>query len=180
MNCCRRDFELPETVSIPVPLYKSMQGKYFVGYSDDLEFTGIGVSAWAGLYNPPNSGVNLYVNVWTATSLYGVFRVQIWFNALMPGNPKVSNLVTPSNTAVKPAPSPSILLLAAPSVIGEPVGGVKAFARRGEAQSTIAAEEDGKFIFPPGGSFSVFLSNPETEEEQASGRVAFGWWEEPI
>ena len=60
------------------------------------------------------------------------------------------------------------------------VGGIKAFVRRGEPQSTIVAEEDGKFIFPPGRSLTVFLSNPETPEEKAAGRIAFGWWEEPL
>jgi len=45
---------------------------------------------------------------------------------------------------------------------------------------TIADEEVGKFIFPPGGSFIIFLSNPETPNELAQGRVAFGWWEEKI
>lgn len=40
--------------------------------------------------------------------------------------------------------------------------------------------EQGKFIFPPGGSFLIFLSNPEMPQLEASGRVAFGWWEEPI
>ena len=43
-----------------------------------------------------------------------------------------------------------------------------------------ATNEEGKFIFPPGGSFLIFLSNPETPTSSASGRVAFGWWEEPI
>jgi hypothetical protein len=70
----QRTVEMPETVDVPISLYKSMQGKYFVGYADNLDFTGPGVNAWASLYNPPNSGVKLYVNVWTATSLYGIFR----------------------------------------------------------------------------------------------------------
>lgn len=173
------DIHIPQTVSVPVPLYKSMQGRYFVGYADDMDFTGRGISAWGALYNPPKSGVILHVNVWTATSLYGAFRAQVWFNALMPGTPSVSDLVTASNYTLHPVPTPKVLLLRAQRVYGEPQGGVKAFVRRGEAESTIAAEEEGKFIFPPGGSFSVFLSNPETPDERASGRVAFGWWEEP-
>lgn len=180
MSWYKKDIELPEMVNIPAPLYQSMQGRYFVGYADDLDFTGLGVSAWASLYNPPNSGVKLYVNVWTVTSLYGVFRAQIWFNAKMPGNPETSNLVTASNTSITPIPRPNIILLSASKVKGEPTGGVKAFVRRGEAESTVVAEEDGKFIFGPGGSFSVFLSNPEMPLEKAAGRVAFGWWEEPI
>jgi hypothetical protein len=98
----------------------------------------------------------------------------------MPGTPTASDLVTTSNYTIHPTPKPKVLLLRADRVYGEPQGGVKAFVRRGEAESTITAEEDGKFIFPPGDSFSVFLSNPETPDDRASGRVAFGWWEEPV
>jgi hypothetical protein len=58
--------------------------------------------------------------------------------------------------------------------------GIKAFVRRGLPETTLVDDEQGKFIFPPGGSFLVFLSNPETPELAASGRIAFGWWEEPI
>lgn len=171
---------MPQTVNIPIQLYKSMQGRYFSGYADHLDFTGRGVSAWGALYNPPDSGVNMFVNVWTATSLYGVFRAEVWFNASMPGASAVSELATTSNFTIHPAPQPKVLLLRAPMVYGEPEGGVKAFARRGQPQETMVVEENGKFIFPPGGMMSVFLSNPETPEEPASGRVGFGWWEEPV
>ncbi|MDF3000600.1 MAG: hypothetical protein K0Q48_719 [Bacillota bacterium] len=175
-----RTVELPETANVPISLYKSMQGKYFVGYADNLDFTGPGVNAWASLYNPPNSGVNLYVNVWTATSLYGIFRAQIWFNARMPGTPRISSLVTVANTSIDPIPTPKGLLLEAANTTGEPSGGVKAFVRRGGPENTLTSEVGGRYIFGPGGSFSILLSNPETPEEPASGRVAFGWWEEPI
>lgn len=175
-----RTLNIPQRVSIPMPLYKSMQGKYFAGYADHLDFTGTGLSAWGGLYNPLDSGVMLYVNVWTATSLYGVFRAEVWFNARMPGTPSVSDLVTTSNFSIYPQPRPMVQLLRATNVAGNPSGGIKAFVRRGQAQSTIVKEEEGKLIFPPGDSLAIFLSNPETPEAPASGRIAFGWWEEPI
>jgi len=171
---------IPQTVNIPVSLYKSMQGRYFVGYADNLDFTVRGISAWASLYNPPRSGVNLHVNIWTAANLYTVFRAEVWFNASMPGEPYSSQFVTTSNYTIHPAPSPKVMLLYVPRVSGDPQGGIKAFVRRGQPEDTMVAEEDGKFIFPPGDSFSVFLSNPETPDERSSGRIAFGWWEEPI
>ncbi|WP_418792428.1 DUF6143 family protein [Phosphitispora sp. TUW77] len=174
-----KDLKIPEIVNMPISLYKSLQGKYFVGYADNLTFNK-GTSAWASLSNPPNSTVNLHVNVWTVTSLFGTFRAQIWFNANLPGTPEISQLVTTSNTTIIPNPKPKIKLLLASNVKGEPSCGIKAFVRRGEEQSTIVAEEDGKFIFPPGGSFSVYISEPETPEEIGAGRIAFGWWEEPI
>jgi hypothetical protein len=55
---------------------------------------------------------------------------------------------------------------------------MKAFVRRPTPESTLVFEEDGKYIFAPGGNITVFLSNPEKPEVAVAGRVAFGWWEE--
>lgn len=166
-------------ISIPNPLAKSFEGKYYVGYADELSF-GKGTSAWAGLYNPPDSGVYLFVNVWTITELLGAapIRAQVWFNAAMPGQPVFETNVTPANQALKPAPRPRVHLLKASNVTGTPSGGSKAFVRRAEPETTLVFEEDGKYIFAPGGNLSIFLSAPETPDKEASGRVAFGWWEE--
>lgn len=169
-----------ETVSYPIALYKSLQGQYFVGYADNLTF-GKGTSAWAALYNPPDSGVRLFVNVWTVQDISEApFRAQIWFNAVPPGNPIESRLVTPSNTSIYPPPRPRVRILEASGVSGAPAGGIKAFVRRGEPHTTMTSEDDGRFIFPPGGMFLVFVSLSETPQVAAAGRVAFGWWEERI
>ena len=170
---------LTKEINIPNPLAKSFQGKYFVGYADNLTF-GNYTSAWAGLFNPINSGVYLFVNVWTITELSGLapIRAQIWFNSMPPGTPVPSQLVTPSNTALCPIPTPRVQLLQASNVIGEPSGGIKAFVRRATPETTLVFEEDGKYIFPPGGNLTVFLSNPEQPDVPVAGRVAFGWWEE--
>lgn len=167
-------------VSVPINLAKSLEGKYFVGYADELSF-GKGTSAWARLFNPPNSNVNLHITVWTISDISEApFRAQIWFNAVPPGTLHESTLVTPANLAFCPVSRPKVRLQYSTDVYGEPMGGVKAFVRRGQPETTIVDDEQGKFIFPPGGSFLVFLSNPETPELAASGRIAFGWWEEPI
>lgn len=169
-----------KTVNYPIALYKSIEGLYFVGYADNLTL-GKGTSAWAALYNPPDSGVVLHVNVWTIQDISEApFRAQIWFNATPPGNPIISKLVTPSNTAIYPLPRPRVKILQASAVRGSPAGGVKAFVRRGQPGITMVSEEDGKFIFPPGGMFLVFVSTSEMPEVEATGRVAFGWWEESI
>lgn len=133
------------------------------------------------MFNPPNSGVNLHVTVWAVSDVSeSPFRAQIWFNTDPPGTPQESNLITPSNLAICPLPISKVKLQYASNVSGDPVGGIKAFARRGQPETTIVDDEQGKFIFPPGGSFLIFLSNPETPELAASGKVAYGWWEEPI
>ncbi|WP_272879044.1 DUF6143 family protein [Clostridium sp. Cult2] len=167
-------------VAVPINLAKSLEGKYFVGYADELSF-GKGTSTWARLFNPPNSGVNLHVTVWTVSDVSETpFRAQIWFNTEPPGMPQESNLVTPSNLAIYPLPIPKVRLQYATNVSGEPIGGIKAFVRRGQPETTIVDDEQGKFIFPPGDSFLIFLSNPEAPELATSGRIAYGWWEEPI
>jgi hypothetical protein len=105
-----RDY-IPQTVSIPIELYESILGEYFIGYADLLTF-GNYTSAWGMLYNPPSSGVNLHVNVWTVTDISdSPFRAQFWFNATPPGQAYQSTLVTPSNTALWPLPEPKIKLL---------------------------------------------------------------------
>ncbi len=166
-------------INIPNPLAKSFAGKYFVGYADDLTL-GKHTSAWAGLFNPMGSGVYMFVNVWTITELLNVtpLRAQIWFNSTLPGRPTVETLVTPANKALVPPPRPRVQLLKASNVIGSPTGGVKAFVRRTDPGTTQVFEEDGKYIFAPGGNLTVFISNPEAAAELASARVAFGWWEE--
>lgn len=168
------------TVDVPINLAKSLEGKYFVGYADNLTF-GNGTSAWARLYNPPNSGVNLHVTVWTVSDVSeSPFRAEFFFNATPPGTPRDSNFVTPANTAFCPLPSPEVELQYATNVIGEPTGGFKAFVRIGQPETTLVDDEQGKFIFPPGGSFLIVISNPESPQLAASGKIAFGWWEEPI
>lgn len=172
--------KLKYNASIPINLAKSLEGKYFVGYADNLSF-GLGTSAWARLYNPTNSNVNLHVTVWTVTDVSeSPFRAQIWFNTHPQGNKQLSDLVTTSNFTIEPLPKSKIKLQYASFVMGDPVGGVKAFVRRGLPETTLVDDEQGKFIFPPGGSFLILLSNPESPDVKANGRVAFGWWEEPI
>lgn len=167
-------------VAVPINLAKSLEGKYFVSSSANLIF-GRETSAWARLYNPVNSGVFLHVAVWTVSNVsQSTYRAQVWFNSNPPGIPKKSSQVTPSNFALNPLPRPKTYLQYASAVPGNPTDGVKAYERIGQPESTMADDEEGKFIFPPGGSFLIFLSNPETPQLAAAGKIAFGWWEEPI
>ena len=104
------------------------------------------------------------------------FRAQFWFNSIPSDTPIESEFVTPSNIAISPLPQPKIKLQYAINVLNEPTDGIKAFARRAEPETTLVDVENGKFIFPPGGSFLVFLSNPESPDVVTSGRIAFGLW----
>lgn len=164
--------------SCAMSLYKSTQGKYFVGSS--LEEFGRGKYAWAGLFNPSNSGVLLYVNVFTVTNLSEIpFSVQVWLNATTSGTAKLSDMQSPTNTALCPLPKPRVQFLYAENVDSEPLGGKPIYGRRCPADTTIVAEEDGKFICPPGGNFLINCIPPEKSSDKINGSVAFGWWEDP-
>ena len=167
------------SVNIPISLMKSIEGKYFVGTAPNLRF-GNATNAWARLYNPPNSGVNLFVNTWTVSDIFSTpYSVQIWFNSTPPGFIQFSQS-TPSNMTIIPQPQSHIQLQYAVAVSGLPTSGIKAYGRYGQAGTTITSEEEGKFIFAPGGSYLIFISNHERPTLNSSGNIAFGWWEEPI
>lgn len=169
-----------QTAAMANSLYHSLQGQYFVGYADNMFFEK-DKNAWAALANPSNSGVHLFVNVWTVSDLYEPpTRMQIWLNAALPGDYTESRLVSPANTALSPLPKPQVHLCQASNVVDVPQGGIKTFVRRTLPGETVVAEEDGKFIIPPGGNFAIFLSNSEGINVPASVRVAYGWWEEEI
>lgn len=171
---------ITQVADMPYPLYLSLHGKYFVGYADDMEFNNQRV-AWAGLINPIKSGVNLYVYVWTVTNTgQSPLTAQVWFNTIPPGQPMRSNLVTPANTALCPLPKPKVKIFQANNAMGEFECGDKVFVRKVDPEVTIASDDDGRFIFPPGGSFIIYLSNSEASNQTGAGRVAFGWSEEKI
>jgi len=171
---------IPQIAAMPYSLYLSTQGKYFSGYSGEVQF-GDGSNAWAALYNPIDSRVNLHLYYWEVTNTgQSPVRARIYFNSDPPGQGTRVNTVFQGNTTLSPSPRPKIRLYQASEVIGEPEGGVRAFVRRALPEVTIGDEEVGKFIFPPGGSFLIFLSNPETPKEPASATLGFSWWEEAI
>ena len=186
MNGCKNNSSLllsnpiSQIADIPYPLYLSLQGKYFVGYADDMEFSNNTI-AWAGLINPPDSKINLYVYVWTVTNTGNLpLKADIWLNTKPLGQPTVSELVTPANTAICPMPRPKTMLLEASNVQGHPTGGINILERPVEPEVTLASDSNGVLIFPPGGALIITLSYTARTTEQGLGRVAFGWSEEQI
>ena len=71
-------------------------------------------------------------------------------------------------------------ILQANNVSGHPQCDNRIHVRKVLPEVIIIGEEVGKFIFPPGGSFVIFLSNPETSDEPASATLGFSWWEEEV
>ena len=167
-----------KTVNIPISLFESIEGRYFVGQTELLNF-GNATNAVGRLFNPTHSRVNLFVNVITISNLTQTdFLAQIWFNAELPEPGTVSRLVTPANTVLRPRPKPEAVLQFAQNIQGTPIGGVNPFDRLIPPITTVVDEEDGKFILPPGGSFAIFLVGQGSVPLQA--RIALGWWETRI
>lgn len=164
-----------KAVNIPNPLYQSVQGRYFVGQTDTIRL-GQGKNAWGGLINPCYSDIDLFVNAFTITNHSNQpIIAEIWFNPLPLGNPMISDKVTPANTTLCPPPKPEVDIAFVELFDGFPKAGVNAFKRIVPPQSTLASDEDGKFIFSPGGSFVIFLVSPTNELIESE--IAFGWFE---
>ncbi|MGI5880012.1 MAG: DUF6143 family protein [Syntrophomonadaceae bacterium] len=168
----------PQVVSLPNPFAQSVAGKYFLGQTEILTL-GEGNFSWGGLINPSNSGVKLFANVFTVTNLSAEpLTARIWLNADLFGGGKTATKVSPSNTSIQPLPQPGVKLKYEESTTLFPTGGVNVFNREVPPFSTIVGEEDGKYIFSPGGAYIIFLE--KTGSGLATARIAFGWWEEKV
>ncbi len=179
-NQCIIRNPIPQAAEMPYALYQSLLGKYFVGFAADVQFSDCKYG-WAGLVNPSHSCVNLHVYVWTVTN-FGVYplNAEIWFNTEIPETAIASSYITPANTALCPLPRPKVRILQANNIDDHMLGGSRIFVRNVLPEVTIVGEENGSFIFPPGGSFSVLLSNAEAPNRSGIANVAFGWYEEVI
>lgn len=164
-----------EVVSLPVSLFKSMQGKYFVGQTETL-WVGNGSNAWAGLVNPCNSDVNLYANVFTISNFSDDYlTAEIWINTSFPEKGRVSHKISPTNTTLKPLPKNKINIRFIESTTIVPESGVNVYERIVPPNTTLVGEEDGKFIESPGGNYVVVIKSSSSKFDKVI--VAFGWWE---
>lgn len=162
-----------------IVLQKSIDRKYFLGQTESLTLSST-TNAYAELFNPSNSGVNLHVNVWTSsnTTTDGTtnYVARVYFGGETTDTKTESTLVTSPNLTT-PVNTPKVKLNYVSNTTSLPSAGIQAFTRRVPSVTTIVADEDGKFILPPGKAFVISLTNATAT---ASCRVAFGWWEEPI
>lgn len=164
-----------KVVSIPVSLFESIQGKYFVGQTETLKVGNKSI-AWAGLVNPRNSDVNLYVNVFTISNFSDDYlTAEIWLDTNLPEKGHVSRNVSPTNTALNPLPKNEVDIRFVSSTTTVPEGGVNVYRRIVPPNSTLVSEEDGKFIEPPGGNYVLVIKSESTKRDKVI--VAFGWWE---
>lgn len=170
-----KNIRTKEVVSIPVSLSESMQGKYFVGQTETL-LVGNGLAAWAGLVNPRNSDVNLYVNVFTISNFSDEYlTAEIWLNTNLPQKGSVSHKISSTNTALKPLPKNRVDIRFIESTDMTPECGINVYERIVPPNTTLVGEEDGKFIESPSGNYVVVIKSSSLKLDKVI--VAFGWWE---
>ncbi|MEK3854981.1 DUF6143 family protein [Cytobacillus sp. FSL H8-0458] len=166
-----------QVVNIPSPSLNSKLGRYFIGKTELLNFGG-GYYAWGGIVNPINSGVNLYIDLFTITNFSAQnFISEIWLNADTPKNAVDSFNVTPTNQTVSPPPTPKAVMKNAGYSTEPMTKGVNIFDRIVTQNSTLVSDShNGSIIIGPGGSFSILLRPPGFH--YISGTIVLTWWEE--
>jgi hypothetical protein len=166
-----------EVVNITSPALNSRRGKYFIGQTGLLNFGG-GYYAWGGLVNPIDSGVNLYIDIFTITNFSNQnFISEILLNATPPKNAAVSFNVTPTNQAISPFPQPKAVMKYAGYTAEPMTKGVNIFDRIVTQNSTLVSDShNGSIIIGPGDSFSTLLRPPGYQH--ITGTIVMTWWEE--
>ncbi|ACL75742.1 DUF6143 family protein [Ruminiclostridium cellulolyticum] len=168
-----------EVVDITSPTMNSMLGRYFIGQTNILNF-GNKYDAWGGIINPNDSGVNLYIDLFTISNFSSQnFTAEIWLNANTPIKATVSSTVTPSNQAMSPPPRPKAIMEYADFLTEPLMKGVNIFGRIVARNSTLVSDShNGSIIIGPGGSFSILMKSPG--QQSISGTIVLTWWEEKI
>jgi hypothetical protein len=166
-----------EVVDITTPAMNSMLGRYFIGQTGVLSFGG-GYNGWGGVINPRNSGVNLYIDLFTITNFSTQnFISEIWLNSDAPKNAVISPTVTSSNQAISPPPKPKAVMENSDYLTMPLTNGVNIFGRIVASNSTLVSDSHkGSIIIGPGGSFSILLRSPGPQN--IKGTIVLTWWEE--
>jgi hypothetical protein len=168
-----------QIVNITSPALNSRYGRYFIGQTGQLNFGGV-YNAWGGIINPINSGVNLFIDIFTITNFSTQnFLGEIWLNVNVPINAEVSTTVTPANQGISPQQMPKAVMKYA-DYFTEPITrGVNIFDRIVTSNSTLVSDShDGSIIIGQGRSFSILL-RPQGSE-YIKGTIVLTWWEEAI
>ncbi|MDZ5253967.1 DUF6143 family protein [Clostridium sp. LIBA-8841] len=157
---------------IPYALSQSRRGNYFIGQTPIL--TGRAGRVIGLLKNPSNSGINIYLNAITLTnrsrnSISGLF----YLKSSASGNN--SNLVSPSNLAITPEPTPKGVIQYSTNIT-PPIDGIPVFTRIIQPFSTLIIDGS-QIILGPGDSIVVSLREIRNTCE-INAIVSFEWWEE--
>lgn len=160
-------------------VYHSYMGKYFFGQTEMISYGG-NLQAWGGLFNPPNSNVNIFLNAYTISNFSDQpITAEGWLSSKLTGNVETSYHYAAGNQAIFPPPCSKVLIRSASYVLDARLSGTYTFTRRIEANITLTKHDfQGMYIIPPNSSFVLFFLPPGNE--LVNVRIAFGWWEEDI
>ncbi len=158
-------------------VYHSFLGEYFIGQTDMISYGG-NLQAWEGLFNPPDSGVNMFLNAYTISNYSNQpITVEGWLGVVLPGRATISNHVAAGNQSITPPIKPRVMIKSGNYLTGTPINGTYTFVRRVESSITLTKHDfQGMYIIPPGSSFALIFLSPG--EVDIKVKVAFGWWEE--
>lgn len=160
-------------------VYHSYLGKYFLGQTEMISFGGE-QKAWGGLFNPPDSNVNMFLNAYTISNYSNQpITAEGWLSSKFSGKAEISRLVAAGNQSIIPPTQPKVMIKSANFVSDTPKGGTYTFVRRIEPSITLTKHDfQGMYIIPPGSSIALFFLPPG--EMTVHVKIAFGWWEEEI
>lgn len=160
-------------------VYHSFLGEYFFGQTDMISYRG-DIQAMVGLFNPPDSKVNMFLNAYTISNFSNQpITVEGWLGAIIPGRVVISSHVAAGNQSITPPKRPKVLIKSGNFVTGTPISGTYTFVRRVEPSITLTKHDfQGMYIIPPGSSFALIFLSPG--EVDIMAKAAFGWWEEKI
>lgn len=128
------------------------------------------------MVNPCRSGVNLNANVFTISNFSSEYlTAEVWLNTSFDEKGAISNKVSSANTALRPIPENQVKIRYVQSTSELPQGGVNVYQRIVTPNTTLVSEEDGKFIEPPGGNYTIYIKSSSPQLVKVV--VALGWWE---
>lgn len=158
-------------------VYHSYLGEYFFGQTEMISYSGE-FMAWGGLFNPPESNVDMFLNAYTVTNFSDQpITAEGWLSSSLTGRTKRSMNYAAGNQAIIPPTEPKVFIQSASYTIDAPTSGAYTFVRRVEAGITLTKHDfQGMYIIPPGSSFVLFFLPPG--EALIHVKLAFGWWEE--
>ncbi|CAM4412656.1 DUF6143 domain-containing protein [Paenibacillus alkaliterrae] len=163
-------------VNLTNPHIKSLQGKYFLGETDQLNPTDSN-RTWGALINPPHSGVHLYFDVYVLSNLSDDNLVsQICFCSSLPQHGKQSHEVSTANLAMHPKTVPQGQIQFGSHLDTSALEAVPVSTRVIPAYSTVSSEKAGHWIIGPGRAILFTLTS--AMDHPAPSVISFGWWEE--
>lgn len=163
-------------VNLTNPLNKSLQGKYFLGETDQLNPNDSN-RTWGALVNPPHSGVNLYLDLYVLSNLSDDHLVsQICFCSSLPTRGMQSHEVSTANLALQPAPLPRGQVQFGSDLDTTALAAVPVSTRVIPSYSSISSEKAGHWIIGPGKAILFTLTS--SMNRTAPAVISVGWWEE--